>query len=447
MRPLEWLLLLSFAPVLLTPIIPQIWRRRWLVVFAPLSALVGVLHLVIEGWRIQMLPLYGLAALVLVSRIPALLGREGAVRRGRGILVSVVLALMIIPSGIVAGWLLPVVTLPELTGPYSVGIVDRELVDEARDRRLMVSVWYPADQTDAPAPLTHHPDEVTTALGNLSGLPALAYQHLRYFKLNASENVPAAVGDGPFPVLVFSHGMVGLRLQSSSMLQELASWGYVVVSLDHTDAAAVTVFPDGEVRFYDLERFGVPPDVEPNTALMNEHVFPVWVADQRFVYDMLESWQVDDPLLAGKLDLTRIGSFGHSFGGATALEVCRLDERCGAAVNMDGALYGDLWTQPAARPLLLMTSADSSQYTDTVDAWKHMISDAHDAAYWLELPSSNHLSFTLTPLLSPILAPDGFDPRAGLRTVDTYLRAFFDTYLRGSGMFSSSGTDVSWLAD
>src|SRR5690606_30809208 len=117
--------------------------RRWLVVFAPLSALVGVLHLVIEGWRIQMLPLYGLAALVLVSRIPALLGREGAVRRGRGILVSVVLALMIIPSGIVAGWLLPVVTLPELTGPYSVGIVDRELVDEARDRRLMVSVWYP----------------------------------------------------------------------------------------------------------------------------------------------------------------------------------------------------------------------------------------------------------------------------------------------------------------
>src|SRR5690606_14284552 len=100
MRPLEWLLLLSFAPVLLTPIIPQIWRRRWLEVFAPLSALVGVLHLVIEGWRIQMLPLFGLAALVLVSRVPALLGREGAVRRGRGILVSVVLALMIIPSGI-----------------------------------------------------------------------------------------------------------------------------------------------------------------------------------------------------------------------------------------------------------------------------------------------------------------------------------------------------------
>ncbi len=336
-----------------------------------------------------------------------------------------------------AGWLLPVVTLPEPTGPYAVGIVDRELVDQARGRRLMVSVWYPAAQGGTPAPLTHHPDEVMTALGNLAGLPAPLFQHLRYVTLAASEGAPALAESTPFPVLVFSHGMVGLRLQNSSTLQELASWGYVVVALDHTDAAAVTVFPDGEARFYNLERFGIPSDVEPDKALVDERVFPAWVADQRFVYDTLETWAVHDPLLAGKLDLTRIGSFGHSFGGATALEVCRVDARCRAAVNMDGGLYGESVTQPAVRPLLLMSSADSSRYTDTVEKWTHLIANATASAYWLELPGSSHLSFTFSQLLSPLLAPRGFEPRAGLRVVDKYLRAFFDTHLRGPGHTSA----------
>jgi Platelet-activating factor acetylhydrolase, isoform II len=118
-------------------------------------------------------------------------------------------------------------------------------------------------------------------------------QHLRYFTLAASNHAHPLAEGAPFPVLVFSHGMVGLRLQNSSMLQDLASWGYVVVALDHTDAAAVTVFPDGEARFYDLARFGITAaDGEPDQALMDERVFPVWVADQRFAYDTLEAWAV-----------------------------------------------------------------------------------------------------------------------------------------------------------
>lgn len=450
MRPLEWLFFISFAPIVLMPLIPQKWRHGWLIIAALLPITTGILHVLVEGWRVQMLPLYGLAALVLVGRLPALLGREGKVRRGRGVLVSVITALLLIPCAVLAGWLLPVVTLPAPTGPYHVGIVDRELVDEARGRRLMASVWYPAGQGGTPAPLTHHPDEVATAMGRLSGLPGIALQHLRYFTLAASEDAPVLAEGAPFPVLVFSHGMVGLRLQNSSTLQELASWGYVVVAIDHTDAAAVTVFPDGEARFYSLARFGVPTGVEPDTALMDEHVFPVWVADQRFVYDTLEAWAEDDPLLAGKLDVSRIGAFGHSFGGATALEVCRVDARCRAAVNMDGGLYGDTANQPTDRPLLLMSSADSGQYTDTMDKWSRMMANAEADAYWLELPHSTHFSFTITQLLSPFLVPDSFDPHAGLRTIDKYLRAFFDAHLREVEALTlgaaSEETDVRWIS-
>jgi predicted dienelactone hydrolase len=225
----------------------------------------------------------------------------------------------------------------------------------------------------------------------------------------------------------------------------------VVVAIDHTDAAAVTVFSEGEARFYNLEGFGIPSDVEPDRAIIDERMFPVWVADQRFVYDVLEAWSVNDPMFGDRLDVTRIGSFGHSFGGATALEVCRVDARCRAAVNMDGGLYGAIMSQPAVRPLLLMSSAESNQFAETVKKWTRMIENAGAEAYWLELPGSTHFSFTITQLLSPILAPKDFDPRAGLGTVDRYLRAFFDVHLRDRDTppleTTSEGSDVRWLTE
>lgn len=450
MRPLEWLLLLSFLPVLVLPFVPQLWRRSWLMIAALLPALVCVVHLIAEGWRIQMAPVYVLVVLTpMIAALMGRMGRAGLVRRRWGMLASVPAAFALVLTVLLAGWLLPVISLPAPAGPYPVGLVDRELVDEARGRRLMVSVWYPAAENGAPAPLTHYPDEVAAALGNLSGLPGILLQHLRYINLSASENVPVLPGDARFPVLIFSHGMVGLRLQNSSTLQDLASWGYIVIAVDHTDAAAVTVFPDGEARFYNLEHYGIPAGREVEKALVDERVFPVWVEDQRFIYDTIEAWAASDPLLAGRINLDQIGSFGHSFGGATALEICRIEARCLAAVNLDGGLYGDLETQPAVRPLLLLSSAGSSQLPEAVAGWQKMIAQADAPAYWLELPHSSHFSFTITQLLSPFLVPEGFNPREGLHVVDQYLRAFFDTHLRDEEspllQVSSETAAMRWL--
>jgi hypothetical protein len=78
-----------------------------------------------------------------------------------------------------------------------------------------------------------------------------------------------------------------------------------------------------------------------------------------------------------------------------------------------------------------------------------MIANAGASTYWLELPGSTHLSFTMTQLLSPLLAPKGFDPRAGLHTVDMYLRAFFDAQLSAVKTLplgpASVSLDVRWI--
>lgn len=451
MRLLEWGLLVSFIPVLLLPFIPQAWRGRWLIVAVLLPLVMSVAQIAVEGWRIEIVPLYGLALLIALVRWRELRGAVPPIRQRRGIVTSAVLALLIVGNGIGAGYLLPIAALPAPTGIYAVGMVDRELVDTARDRRLMVSVWYPADRRGTPAPLITSPDVVTSALAESFGFPEIALHHLRYFTSAASQNAPLLGGDMRFPVLVFSHGLTGIRAQSAPLMQDLASHGYVVVAIDHTDAAAVTVFPDGEVRQIDLTRFDSDPSpVVEDEAFMTERVLPVWVADQQFVYDTVERWQADDALFGGRLDVSLIGSLGHSFGGATSLEVCRVDSRCRAAANLDGGLYGNSITEPATRPLMLMTSADSAQYDYAVEEWTRLIDNAADTAYWLELVNSDHLSFTFTELLTPILVPSGFDPYDGLAAVNRYVLAFFYRHLRNGGttplMPNENDDAVRWIA-
>lgn len=427
MRPLELCFVLAFLPLVLLAFGPAAWRRF----LAPLSvvpALVALLQVVVEGWRWQLIPLYVLATVIPVL---AVLGRGRQPARWLRVGSGVVLAGVVVGSVVLAGYILPVITLPAPTGLYSVGVVDRELVDPARDRRLMASVWYPAAAPGDPAPLTHYPDQLMEGMATLTGLPGIVFQHLRYINVAASDGAPVLADGKPFPVLVFSHGMTGMRLQNASMLQDLASWGYVVLALDHTDAAAVTTFPDGETHLFDLTRFGLTPDEVTSAGGVEANVFPVWVADQRFAFDTLEAWQASDPTFAGKLDLDHLGAFGHSFGGATSLEVCRVDPRCRAAADLDGGIYGGIGESPATRPLLLMSSASSGQNETARAKWGEVIGRAQAPATWLEMPGSDHLSFTDSELLSPLLPPSGFDPRAGLAQVDHDLRVFFDAWLRG----------------
>jgi len=61
-----------------------------------------------------------------------------------------------------------------------------------------------------------------------------------------------------------------------------------------------------------------------------------------FVLDRLERLNTSDASgkFTGRLDMTRVGVFGHSFGGAAALQFCHEDSRCKAGIDVDGAPHG-----------------------------------------------------------------------------------------------------------
>ncbi len=145
---------------------------------------------------------------------------------------------------------------PNPSGPFAVGTVDRVMVDPARTdlyryspptNALMVTFWYPADPPAAGALPTTIWDEkfaVDTSFYSFyradtrwaSLAPKLLGHRFR--------DLPLVGTAAKYPVVLHSHGFAGSRRTQSQVAEELASHGYVVVAVGHTDCFG-TEFPDG----------------------------------------------------------------------------------------------------------------------------------------------------------------------------------------------------------
>jgi predicted dienelactone hydrolase len=143
--------------------------------------------------------------------------------------------------------------------------------------------------------------------------------------------------------VLFSPGFGTPPLEYTSRVEDLASHGYVVVMIYHTYSAPATICANG--RFALLTQAGFRSENEPpgtsnqQTDADRNSIGRVWVADARFTRDQLTSLNESDPVLHGHLDLGTVGVFGHSFGGATAADVCQHDVRFEACANLDGTVF------------------------------------------------------------------------------------------------------------
>ena len=446
MRPLEIATLIALLPALLLPFFGR-WRTdRWPALFPFLSAVFALLHLILEGYRWQMVPAYLLLLLLLLRAtwrlarpLPAPAARlpwHLLTATGGLFLFLVALALPII---------FPVPDLPAPGGPYEIGTVTYHLVDETRPeiytedsgdvREIVVQLWYPAVPGDnAPrAPYLEAVDIAGPAVAARLNLPPFLLNHVDLIEAHSFLEAPVAPG-GPYPLLVFSHGLRGLRAQNTVLMETLASHGYVVASIDHTYGNVLTVFPDGKVAFYNGEMIfaGDAPTVTGGAGLID-----VWGADVRFLLDRATFWNSNpDHLLAGTLDLERVGTLGHSTGGGTALEACALDERCAAVVGLDA------WVEPVSPPLLvdyphpvLFLSAPDWLGPENTAAGRTLYQDRQDLGYLLTIAGTEHFDFSDLPMLSPLTPLLGLsgeiESERALAIINAYTLAFFDQVLKG----------------
>lgn len=298
------------------------------------------------------------------------------------------------------------------TGPHPVGTLSRLLTDPSRSNRFgvmtnssfMVSCWYPARSPgEALASYVDRPlAERRTYWGSIANAAPALVQH-------ATSEAPILADAGAFPVIVYSHGLGdqegrAVRTENTAKAVQLASHGYVVVSMDHTDTYA-TVLPSGEV---------IAGRNAWSFAFASDRL-----RDVAFLLDRLAEWQAEDPFFKGLLDTRRIGIMGWSFGGGTAAEACRVDDRIQAAVLLDPYLAAVPVAQKGlSRPYLNMAgSPDPTLFAKT-----------STNAYQLTIDGAAHESYTDNAwTISPNTAS-----RRRAYAMEACMVSFFNKHLKNS---------------
>lgn len=234
--------------------------------------------------------------------------------------------------------------LPEPTGRYAVGRQDVRLVDHDRTdpytrggpRELMAGVWYPAARSAGlPRAPWMSPGLVAgfaENAGRLLGLPADRIDWAAV-RTHAALGAPVADPGRRRPVILYSPGFGTSRSWGTVLVEELASRGFVVVTVDHTYEAFGVDFGGGRIAA------GRPAGSGTETGLAGP--MRVRAEDIRFVLAQLTRFAsgAGGPLprdLARSLDLSRIGMFGHSAGGVTTAETMARDSRIDAGLDLDG---------------------------------------------------------------------------------------------------------------
>ena len=306
--------------------------------------LAAILQITLEKARWQLYPLY-IAVLLLTVLITNRKNKIGWAW------AAVIFSLLLLSTA--AAILTPVPRPFPTTGPYKVGTVTYHLIDHNRTehyspeanakREIMVQVWYPVDSDMQGKQVLWAPDMAQTApaIADYFGLPRFSLNHLALIKANAFASPPVASDQSSYPVLVFSHGWQGFREQNIYQMEELASRGYVVVGIQHTYGAIMTVFPDGREAPNNPDALPSGVSEEEYDAASNQLVRQ-WAGDISFTLEELSQRNQSDPdgILTGKLDLTRLGLLGHSTGGGAAVQFCAEDSRCQALLGMD------VWLEP-----------------------------------------------------------------------------------------------------
>jgi len=435
MRLLELFISILLATYFLWP------RPRPFIIRAlPVTVLVlTILHFTLEGYRWQMIPLYALTIIFAALSLFRVDIKP----------LASILSLILLALSTAVPILLPVPKIPTPSGPYQIGTSIFEMTDTSRQeiysgkdepRRFMIQVWYPAEVKDADirAPWMSNASIYAPAIATYINLPSYFLNHLALVEIPAYIDAKVATSDGGFPVILFSHGWNGFNAQNTGQALELASHGYVVVGIQHTYGAVITVFPDGTIAPNNPK--ALPEDAEdPNYEVVARVLVNEWAGDMSFVMDQLSVWEKEagNPF-AEKLDLERVGVYGHSTGGGAAIQFCGVDSRCKAVLGMDPFMRpvsAEVIENGVSQPSFFMFSQGWADLTDSKNnqLFNQFYPNASDSRGAISIDGTKHYDFSDLPLLSPIAPQLGLkgplNGKVVIKIVNSYLLDFFEMTL------------------
>ena len=320
---------------------------------------------------------------------------------------------------------------PAPSGASAVGTHWVRLIDTLREdpvlrngtkRELMVRFWYPIAPNSSCRIAEYSSPKVWAYVSEMLGssLP----------RVTTHSCLDARVADDSHPVVIFSHGYTGTFTDGTFLFEELASRGYVVISVAHTHESTAVEFPDGRVVG---SRFG--SYLDQNSLRSDESSLrlarSVRLGDVKFVLDQLPLLRAPGAWFGDRLDLSRIAVVGHSLGAEVALTSLQRDPRVRAAVLLDAPITQED-VGGTGKPVLLVAAGRQRWSNQECSLWNNL----HGPRLAANLRGAGHLTPTDAVWLFkdvPELAPSG---AIGAENAVTVLRSltagFLDSNLRGS---------------
>lgn len=240
--------------------------------------------------------------------------------------------------------------LPAPTGRRSVGVRSVFLEDPSRIetetgglRTLPLRVWYPASSSAAP-PARYASALLQPVLEASLGLPSGSLD------LNIHARQDACMHEHVRGVILASAGYQEPAAFQTGHVIDLASRGWVVVTIDHPHDTGVVEQPDGSLIYGELT---------------SAEAFEPRVADVGLVLahlsELVPGWSSELP----------VGMFGHSLGGSAAAEALLLYPQLRAAVDLDGSARGQVFESTLDKPFgaMLSTIRTVDNVDDGFEAW------------------------------------------------------------------------------
>ena len=277
---------------------------------------------------------------------------------------------------------------------------------------------------------------------------------MNYKKIEAGDNTSECYENAPriegkkFPLIVFNHGLGSYREGNSFLCIELASHGYVVISVTHSREAACTEFDDGSSVMFDKK-------------ILSESTKPFWgavIASMKlqkfkgtleetaqkfdefqrkfsmFLFNRVEEWEKDinsaiDHAKQNYSDLIDwdlgIGISGHSMGGNLAYRFCVKDDRFVCGVNIDGGIFGETKDYVLRKPFLQVSCKDNQTIVSRVYL-KHT-----KPVYKALFRDMRHMGFSdMKHAMKPGMISGRLDPDKMHENLCALHLEMFDTYLK-----------------
>lgn len=253
-----------------------------------------------------------------------------------------------------------------------------------------------------------------------------------------------------FPLFLFSHGYNTYVESNTFLCAEIAASGYIVASIGHAHEAIANEYADGSFDVFDKKinklmyknGFFRALRAQSKVIKMKGSEEEIEAAFQKFQKEhtpyMKEriGWWTRDMLAALEriredykmhLDLSHgVAAGGHSFGGATAYNLCQTCGEICCGINMDGAVFGDYEGMVMKKPFLQLCCRENRNVE------LKPLFERKAPFYLASFAQMKHMGFTdIKFLLSKKMLVGTLDAEILHENVTAFYITFLEKYLKG----------------